>query len=93
MAWRFLVAETLHRRCIILVTPIVHLRTVADLHTYYVLADETPVLVPNWNIGGIADELPARASGDPMVGQVVNINDTVRPDLGTVQERPLILFG
>ncbi|MET9622766.1 polymorphic toxin-type HINT domain-containing protein [Streptomyces sp. NPDC006464] len=54
----------------------VHNLTVSDLHTYYVLAGATPVLVHNCNVGGVADGLPARAGGDPTVGQVVNIGDS-----------------
>ncbi|WP_356948706.1 DddA-like double-stranded DNA deaminase toxin [Streptomyces chengbuensis] len=53
-----------------------HDLTIQDVHTYYVLAGATPVLVHNCNVGGIADGLPARASGDPTVGQVVNIGDS-----------------
>ncbi|MER6838895.1 polymorphic toxin-type HINT domain-containing protein, partial [Streptomyces cellulosae] len=54
----------------------VHNLTVGDTHTYYVQAGPTPVLVHNCNVGGVADGLPARASGDPTVGQVVNIGDS-----------------
>ncbi|MEX2980314.1 LamG-like jellyroll fold domain-containing protein [Streptomyces sp. C36] len=56
--------------------------TVDGLHTYYVLAGATPVLVHNCNVGGIADGLPARASGDPTVGQVVNIGGSGASKVG-----------
>ncbi|MEJ8650735.1 polymorphic toxin-type HINT domain-containing protein [Streptomyces sp. MS1.AVA.3] len=36
----------------------VHNLTVADLHTYYVLAGDTPVLVHNSNCGNLSDPLP-----------------------------------
>ncbi|MFE9107618.1 DddA-like double-stranded DNA deaminase toxin [Actinomadura geliboluensis] len=59
-----------------------HNLTVADLHTYYVVAGATSVLVHNCDVARIADGLPTRASGDPTVGQVIQITNRGVTEVG-----------
>ncbi|MDH6131378.1 RHS repeat-associated protein [Kitasatospora sp. MAA4] len=50
--------------------------TIGDLHTYYVEAGTTPVLVHNCDsVRDIADSLPVRGQGDKTVGQVIKFGD------------------
>ncbi|MEV4811809.1 DNRLRE domain-containing protein [Micromonospora avicenniae] len=61
----------------------VHNLTVNGVHTYYVLAGSTPVLVHNCGtLDDAADSLPTRQKGDPTTGQVVNVTDNGVKPLG-----------